>query len=203
MRMPGQGWLAWAGMFLGMWAVMMVAMMMPVFAREALRFNREAARRGPVTLAYAGGYFGAWIAAGIAMFPLGVAFAVLAMRSEAVSRAAPVMAGLVVMLAGASQFTRWKARRLAECRHAAACARTRPSNYHAALREGSRLGLRCICCCAPLPAVLFVVGVMDLLAMALITIAISAERLMAAGVAVARLTGAALLVGGAMMLHAL
>ena len=202
MRMPGQGWLDLAVMFCGMWAVMMIAMMMPVFAPELIRFRRGQARgdaRGLASLAFAASYFGIWIAAGIGILPLGLVFAELAMRSEAVSRITPVLAGLVVMVAGATQFSGWKQRQIACCRHTA-LDRASSTNYLEAGRAGARLGLDCLYCCAGLTAVLLVIGVMDLLAMALVTMAISAERLMTARIRVARLVGLVLLAGGGMML---
>lgn len=202
MRMPDQTWLDSAGAFIGMWAVMMIAMMMPVFVPEAVRFRRElggSKHRNSATLCLAAGYFAVWILAGIVTFPLGVAFAKMAMRSDLVSSATPLLGGFVVTLAGGSQFTGWKLRQLACCRHEGLAS----SGHRSALRAGARLGLRCVYCCAGLTAVLLVIGVMDLRAMALVTAAISAERLMAARASVARLVGAVLLVlGGAMVLRA-
>lgn len=202
MRMPGQGWLDLAGMFCGMWAVMMIAMMMPVFAPELLRFRRGQAPGGArrvATLAFAASYFGVWTAAGIAMFPLGLAFAELAMRSESISRATPVLAAIVVLFAGATQFGKWKVRQIARCRHSAGCCAP-SANYLEAGRAGARLGMNCLCCCAGLTAVLLVIGVMDLLAMALVTLAISAERLLTERIRAAQLVGLVLLAGGGMML---
>lgn len=203
MRMPGQGWLDFAGMFYGMWAVMMIAMMMPVFTPELIRFRRGQSSGSPrelSSLAFAAGYFGVWIAAGIAILPLGLAFATLAMRSEAVSRITPMLAGIVVVLAGATQFSEWKRRKIARCRHSDD-RRAASTNYLEAGRAGARLGLNCLQCCAGLTAVLLVVGVMDLLAMALVTLAISAERLTTARFQAARLVGMVLLAGGGMVLY--
>ena len=52
------------------------------------------------------------------MFPLGLALAEIAMRVPAVSRAAPIATGVVVLIAGVLQFTAWKKRQLACCRAA-------------------------------------------------------------------------------------
>ena len=59
-----------------------------------------------------------------------------------------------------------------------------------AWRHGLRLGLHCGHCCANLMAILLVIGVMDLSAMAVVTAAITVERLAPAGERVARATGA-------------
>jgi predicted metal-binding membrane protein len=62
--------------------------------------------------------------------------------------------------------------------------------------------VRCVYCCAGLNAILLITGVMDLLAMALVMMAISAERLATAGEDVARVTGFLVLVMGASLIAA-
>src|SRR5205823_544729 len=80
MRMPGQSWPATAASFLGMWVVMMVAMMLPSLV-PMLRRYREAvggqgeARLGRLTVLVGAGYFFVWTVVGIGAFPLGVALA--------------------------------------------------------------------------------------------------------------------------------
>ncbi len=59
-----------------------------------------------------------------------------------------------------------------------------------AWRCGLRFGLHCGCCCANLMAILLVKGLMDLGAMAVVTAAITVERLTPAGEHVARSIGA-------------
>ena len=46
MRMPGQSWLAVAASFLGMWMVMMVAMMLPSLAPMLWRYRQAVAGTG-------------------------------------------------------------------------------------------------------------------------------------------------------------
>lgn len=198
MRMPGQGWLGYAGMFIGMWAVMMLAMMMPVAVPMLARYRRAVRARDVdvLTAWVAGGYFAVWISSGVVIFPLGVLFAEWTMQSAAVSRAVPVLGALAMLVAGASQFTVWKSRQLACCQHSIDCTRDTQPNYRAAWRHGLKIGLRCVRCCAAPTAVLLVIGVMDLRAMALVTMAISAERLMPASILAARAIGAILLVAG-------
>ena len=199
MRLPGQTWLEAGGTFLAMWTVMMVAMMLPVFAPELHRFRRAARRsRAMPTIGFAAGYFGVWAAVGLVLFPVGVGFNALAMRSEMLSEATPLLGGLVVMIAGALQFTSWKTRRLVRCRHEEDCCGSQRVMPRDALRAGAQLGLKCAYCCASLTAVLLVIGVMDLLVMALVTIAISAERL-TSSVNVARVVGAGMLTSGAFL----
>ena len=64
-----------------------------------------------------------------------------------------------------------------------------PADAGTAWRHGMRLGLHCSCCSAGLTAILLVIGVMDLRVMAVVTAAITAERLAPAGERVARAIG--------------
>jgi len=195
MRMPGQTWPGAAAAFLGMWTVMMVAMMLPSLVpmlwryREAVGRTGEA-RLGRLTVLAGAGYFSVWTVFGMAAFPLGVVLAAVEMRQPAVARAVPLAVGVVVLIAGALQLTSWKARQLACCREAPGCGRTLPADAGTAWRHGLRLGLQCSRCCAGLMAILLVLGIMDLRVMAAVTAAITVERLAPAGEGVARALGA-------------
>jgi predicted metal-binding membrane protein len=200
MRMPGQGWAAAAATFTGMWAVMMVAMMLPVLVPMLMRYRRAiySPTLNALTLRVAAGYFALWTLAGALAFAPGVALAALAMRLPALSRAAPFAFAGVLLLAGGWQLSAWKARQLACCRETIDCCRPPRATAGAAWRHGFDLGRRCLRCCAPLTAVLFVLGVMDVRAMALVTVAVSLERLAPRGERIARLIGAALLLAGSL-----
>ena len=69
-----------------------------------------------------------------------------------------------------------------------------------AWRHGLRLGLHCGTCCAGLTAILLVIGIMDLRGMAVVTAAITAERLAPAGERVARVTGAFAVAAGLLLI---
>jgi predicted metal-binding membrane protein len=75
-----------------------------------------------------------------------------------------------------------------------------PADAGTAWRHGLQLGLHCSYCCAGLTAILFVIGVMDLRAMAVVTAAITAERFARAGERVARAIGAVAVGAGLFML---
>ena len=98
-------------------------------------------------------------------------------------------AGLVVLIAGSLQFTKWKVDHLTSCREAQGRDYVPSADPGAAWRLGLHFGLHCGLSCANLTAILLVVGVMDLRAMAAITAAITAERLAPAGEHVARAAG--------------
>jgi predicted metal-binding membrane protein len=195
MQMPGQTWPGAASSFLGMWIVMMVAMMLPSLVPMLRRYRQAVAWTGETRLgrrtALVGiGYFFVWTVFGMAAFPGGVALAAIEMERPTLARAVPIAAGLVVLIAGAVQFTAWKARHLACCREAPGRGCTLPADAGTAWRHGLRLGLHCCQCCAGLMAILLVIGVMDLRAMAVVAAAITVERVAPAGERVARAIGA-------------
>jgi predicted metal-binding membrane protein len=205
MRMPGQSWWSTALSFVAMWSVMMVAMMLPSLVPMLMRYRRAVGNAGKMRLgrltALVGlGYFLVWIAFGVAAFPLGTALAELAMQVPSLARAVPIAVGGVVVIAGALQFTAWKARHLACCRGTNACGRGLRADFGTAWRHGLRLGLHCTYCCAGLTAVLLVVGVMDLRAMAIVTAAISLERLAPAAQRVARIIGVVVVGAGLVLI---
>ena len=190
--------------FVSAWTVMMAAMMLPSLAPTLWRHRRAVAARrlsspGRHTVTVAVGYFALWTAAGVAVFLLAGALAAAASRLPALARAMPLAAGAVVLVAGATQLTPWKARHLARWREASAPDRTAPADAVPAWRLGIRLGVRCGLSCAGPMAILLAIGVMDPRAMAVATLAISAERLAPDGVRIARATGL-LAVGAGLLL---
>ena len=194
MRMPGQTWPAAAVSLLGMWVVMMVAMMLPSLVPMLWRYREAVGRAGETPLgrltALVGvGYFVGWTGFGMAAFALGAALATIAMQQPALARAVPIAVGVVVLTAGCLQLTAWKRRHLARCREAPGRGRTLPADAGTAWRYGLRLGLHCTHCCVGFMAILLVSGVMDLRVMAVVAAAITVERLAPAGERVARATG--------------
>jgi predicted metal-binding membrane protein len=212
MRMPGQTWPGAAASFLAIWVVMMMAMMLPSLVPMLRRYRqavgrtaasakatascaeatrrRGATRLGLLTAIVGAGYFIVWTVFGMAAFPLGVALAEVEMQQPALARAVPIAVGAVVLIAGALQFSPWKARHLSCCREAPGRGRTLPPDAGTAWRHGLRLGLHCSQCCAGLIVILLVLGVMDLRVMAVVAAAITVERLAPAGEHVARAIGA-------------
>jgi predicted metal-binding membrane protein len=117
------------------------------------------------------------------------------MRWGEMARWLPVAAGVVLLVAGGVQFTSWKGRQLALCREGSGRGPAAP-NPLGAWRHGLGLGVRCSLSCGSLMLALLAIGMMDLVAMAAVTLAISAERLGPAPLRVARLAGAAIVVVG-------
>jgi predicted metal-binding membrane protein len=231
MRMPGQTWSGAAASFLGMWVVMMVAMMLPSLVPVLWRYVQAVGRSGEsrlglLTALVGVGYFFVWTLFGLAAFLLGVALAAIEMQQPALARAVPIAIGVIVLIAGAHQFTAWKAHHLECCREASAFAREGatasygetspkrppaaeagpgrgrklPADARTAWRHGVRLGIHCSCGCAGLTAILLVIGIMDLGVMALVTTAITVERLAPAGERVARAIGAVIVGAGLVLI---
>src|SRR6266850_1545824 len=101
MRMAGQTWPGAAASFLGMWVVMMVAMMLPSLVPMLWRYREAVVRTGEtrlgrLTALVGAGYFFVWTLFGMAAYPLGVAAATVTMRQPALARAVPVAVGVVV-----------------------------------------------------------------------------------------------------------
>jgi predicted metal-binding membrane protein len=209
MPMCGQSWIGAAASFLGMWTVMMAAMMLPSLLPMLARYRRSVGRAGAfssalLTIPVAAGYLMIWTLLGVAVYPLGTAIVAATMRYPGLERAVPMAIGLVVLTVGALQLTPWKAHHLACCRggscHGAPRGGPAPaSNTFTALRHGMRLGIHCSQCCAGLTALLLVSGIMDVPAMAGVTAGITLERLAPAGERIARITGVVLIGAGSFL----
>jgi predicted metal-binding membrane protein len=146
-------------------------------------------RRNWLTALMCAGYFFVWTVLGLAAFALGVAPAAIEMHQPLPARAVSIAAATVIMIAGAFQFTGWKARHLAQWREPPGHGSALPSGTGAAFQYGARLGLHCAGGCGNLMAILLVIGIMDVRAMAVVTAAIAFERLAPGGERVARAIG--------------
>jgi predicted metal-binding membrane protein len=179
-------------MFLWMWAVMMVAMMLPSLTPVLVQYRRSGGTVGD-TWRVAGAYFFVWTIFGAVAYPIGAVLANVATNHEAFARAVPLMTGAVLILAGLAQFTPWKARHLTCCRTAPCCGTDQTS---AAWRAGTQLGVHCAKCCLGIMIVMLVAGSMDLGVMLVITILITLERVLPRPAMLARITGALMIVAG-------
>jgi predicted metal-binding membrane protein len=202
--MCGQGAVGGLLAFAAMWLAMMVAMMLPSLAPALWRYrsmlDRARVRCADRRVVLAGaGYFATWLVVGVVLGVLGDAAGEVMLQQPAWSRAMPAVGGVVVVLAGVAQFSAWKRRHLACCR-VAFVHDDRAVRRLDAWRDGVRLGLHCNAACANLTAVLLVFGVMDLRAMALVTAAVTAERLAPRDANVVRGVGVVLVGVGACLL---
>jgi predicted metal-binding membrane protein len=192
-----------------MWAVMMVAMMLPSAAPMLLAFltvnrQRRAAARPyvPVSI-FLFGYLAVWTAfsavATLAEWGLHQA----ALLSPAMAATSPVLNGGLLVAAGIFQWTPLKRTCLKGCRSPLSFLMSEWREGAAgAFVMGLRHGAFCVGCCWVLMALLFVAGVMNLFWVAVIALFVMAEKILAKGELLGHLAGIALLVAGvAMMAH--
>jgi predicted metal-binding membrane protein len=168
-----------------MWAVMMVAMMVPSATPMILTFlavNRQRERDGrplvPVG-SFVLGYVAIWTAysalATLAQWGLHKA----ALLSGQMALASPVLSGGVLVAAGLFQWTPFKHACLNGCRSPLSFLMTRWRDGTAgAFVMGLRHGSYCVGCCWAVMALLFVAGVMNLLGVAVIGLFALAEKML-------------------------
>lgn len=201
MRMPGETWPVVALSFLGMWLLMMAAMMLPSLAPTLWRYRRAVAERSEaraagLTAIVGTGYFSVWAVIGLAVFPVGAALTEVEMRLPALARATPLVVGVVVLLAGALQLTAWKAHHLACSRELPARRGSSQPDAITAWQYGLRLGVHCLYSCSGMMTVLLAFGMMNQRAMTAVTAAITAEHLLPARARVARTLGVVVVFAG-------
>ncbi|SEL43904.1 DUF2182 domain-containing protein [Halomonas daqiaonensis] len=187
-----------------MWMVMMVGMMLPGAAPGILMFAaaRPQLRTGAsLPYLFALGYLLAW--AGYAALATTSQWGLHALGLLSYSRALndSVPAGLLVLAAGAFQWTPLKHACLYRCRSPLGMvAEGFPASRVRALRAGILLGLYCAGCCWALMALMFIGGVMNLAWMALLTLVILLEKLVSPWKCLADGLGLALVAYGGWLL---
>lgn len=194
---PGTMGLA-APVFLGLWALMMAAMMLPATAPVAGLYVRAVVRTSPPAMravrvsGLLAGYLLCWALAGIPALGLLAAGGLLAARAPL---AADVAGVVILAAAGVYQFSPWKSACLRHCRSPLGWLLTL-ANRRGPLRDvaaGLQHGAWCIGCCWMLMAVLCALGMMQAWLMAALAAVVFAERVLPRGRLLAGLAGVALL----------
>ncbi|MFD0902302.1 DUF2182 domain-containing protein [Actinomadura sediminis] len=196
-----------AGLFLGMWLVMMAAMMLPAVAPVIVRVGRMMRARGlggSRSYALVAGYLLVWGAAGVAAYGL---FQVFQATASAAGFPVVARAGAAVLLvAGVYQLTPLKGACLRQCRSPlAVVVRFGPriaASRAGAVRAGARHGAYCLGCCWALMAVLLAAGMMSLVWMGVLSAVVLVEKTARGGVVFGRLLGAGMIVLGLVLLAA-
>jgi predicted metal-binding membrane protein len=179
-----------------MWAVMMVAMMTPSASPMILMFSKISRqhdkKRNPLvaTSVFLLGYLIVWtlFSAIATLAQWGLHSATL--LSPMMVSTSPVFGGVLLIAAGAFQFTRLKYACLSHCRSPMGFFLTEwRDGLGGALNMGLRHGRFCVGCCWLLMALLFVAGVMNLLWVALIALIVLIEKTMPAGQRVSQAIG--------------
>lgn len=190
-----------------MWAIMMIAMMLPgalpmVLTFAAVSRSRRASGRPYVTTAnFAGGYLLVWFVfsaiAAVAQWWLHLR---MLLSADMTSRSA-LMAGCLLVVAGVFQFTRWKDTCLTRCRGPMEWILTRwREGQGGAWRMGIEHGVFCTGCCWALMMLLFVLGVMNLVWVAALTLLVCVEKLLPRPAFTVRAIGAVLVAWGGTLL---
>jgi predicted metal-binding membrane protein len=189
--------------FLAMWVAMMVAMMFPTVAPIVLLHRMVLRKRGESILksaAFASGYLLVWGVIGLVPLFILVGFRHVSAGGGWVDR----VGGVVLVAAGAYQFTRWKETCLKACRSPLSFMMTHDfgSGAGGAIRTGVSHGAYCLGCCWALMAVLFVVGLMNLVWMAAIAAVFLAEKNWSHGVGLTKIVGVGVIAFGiAVVVH--
>ena len=195
-----------APLFLAVWVVMMVAMMFPAAAPMILTFQKLQAgrrRRGETFVAtwvFVAAYMLVWALSGVVAYAGAVAAEAIAARTGLSAVAASRIGGAVLILAGLYQLTTLKERCLTKCQTPMGFLMTSwRDGTTGALRMGVLHGLYCLGCCWMLFVILFPLGIMNITAMAVITLVIFGEKTLSWGRPVARATAVALVAYGAVV----
>jgi predicted metal-binding membrane protein len=191
-------------MMFGMWAVMMVGMMVPTAVRSVMIFAqigaRTAARGRPFVSGYwfTAGYVVIWTVFSAAATFLQWALDQAALLSPTMVSSSSYLGALLLVSAGAWQFSPVKDTCLRHCQSPATYLAThfRPG-FSGAVHLGIRHGMYCLGCCWLLMGLLFVGGVMNLLWIAAITAFVLLEKLLPARVRASRMSGWGMIVAGA------
>jgi predicted metal-binding membrane protein len=172
------------GFYVGVWVVMMAAMMFPSISPMVLAFaaiqrnRRERGERATGLALFVAGYLVAWTSFGLlayGVFALGRELDIGALEWGA---GGPYLAGSLILLAAGYQLTPLKDVCLRTCRSPLAFVAGwgKPGRW-GALRMGVEHGGFCVGCCWALMVALFAVGVMSVGWMAFVAALIAVEKL--------------------------
>jgi predicted metal-binding membrane protein len=172
----GLGTLGW---FVGIWVVMMAAMMLPSVAPTIALYAHMTRGRWLASLMFGAGYLLTWAAAGLVTFVLANLANWAGGHELAWNHVGRWVAGGTLILAAAYELTPLKDVCLGTCRSPLgfllSCWREGPWG---SLQMGMRNGAWCVGCCWALMASLFALGVMSVGWMVLVAALIAAEKVL-------------------------
>jgi predicted metal-binding membrane protein len=169
---------------LAMWAIMMVAMMLPsatpmILVFSAISKQLKSARTFTDVAAFVAGYIAMWTAFSVLATLAQWGLLEARLVSPLMVASSPMLSGGVLVATGVFQFTPLKERCLSKCRKPLAfiAAHWRKGTGGAFIM-GTRHGLYCVGCCWLLMLLLFVLGVMNLLWIALLAAFVLLEKML-------------------------
>jgi predicted metal-binding membrane protein len=166
-----------------MWCAMALAMMLPTAAPMIFTYadlaETAAAKGEPAAspLVLTAGYILVWLGAAVALTALQITFARLAFIDSAMRSANPLFSAAVFVVAGAYQFSALKRACVTQCQH--------PFRFFFAnwtgeprgvFRLGVRQGVYCLGCCWAMMLLMFAVGVMNVVWMAVLGTVMTIEK---------------------------
>jgi predicted metal-binding membrane protein len=192
------------GWFLGVWVVMMAAMMFPSVAPTVALYARMAKARAPVApLVFCAGYLATWTAAGLvayAIFDLGRSLLGDSLSWDGAGR---WLAGGTLIVAAVYELTPAKDVCLSKCRSPLGfLLGSWRDGLGGAFSMGARHGAWCVGCCWALMATLFALGVMSLAWMAFLAALIALEKMLPWARAARNGTAALLFILGVLLIAA-
>lgn len=199
--------IAGATAYVASWVAMMVAMMLPSAAPMILLYRTVArcrAARGNIQLPtwiFVLGYLVVWAAFGGVVYLAGALVATSIVREARLAAWMPYGVALVLVVAGAYQFTPLKLRCLRACQSPMGflIGHWKPGRG-GAFRMGVEHGWYCAACCWALMVVLVAAGAMGLRWVLVIALMVAAEKLLPQGRLAARISGVLLLGLGALII---
>jgi predicted metal-binding membrane protein len=171
----GLGTLAW---FLGVWVVMMAAMMFPSVAPTVALYAQMTKKRSAVApLVFVCGYLLTWTLAGLLAFGISELGGRLFGGTLTWDRAGRWLAGAILVIAAVYELTPLKEVCLRRCRSPLGfLLGSWRDGLPGALQMGAKHGAWCVGCCWALMAALFALGVMSIAWMAFVAALIAAEK---------------------------
>lgn len=173
------------GWYLGVWVTMMAAMMLPSAAPMVLLYQRVSSERRrrsqsvAPTWVFVLSYLAVWTAYGLAAYGLYRLVIHFGSGFLAWDRGGPYFAGAAIALAGLYELTPLKSVCLRHCRTPLHfILGSWREGWTGALRMGAEHGSYCVGCCWGLMIVLFALGVMSLLWMAVVAALIFAQKVL-------------------------
>jgi predicted metal-binding membrane protein len=171
----GLGTLSW---FLGVWVVMMAAMMFPSVSPTVALYSRMSSEGSPLwPLLFAVGYLVTWTSVGVLAFSIAVGGDWITGDVLAWDRAGRWVAGGTLVLAALYELTPLKDVCLGKCRSPLGLLLgSWRGGWAGAVHMGVRNGAWCVGCCWALMASLFALGVMSITWMAVVAGLIAVEK---------------------------
>lgn len=195
-----------AVLFIAIWVVMMVAMMFPTAAPMILMYRSVYAdkrqREQPFvpTWIFVSAYLFVWSLCGVVAYLLAVEIEHVAAQAMWLMENAARLGGVVLVVAGLYQLSPLKHTCLSKCRTPLQFILSSwRDGYGGAFRMGLEHGAYCLGCCWLLFVILFPFGIMNVAAMALVTVLIYAEKSLPIGRQLGYIAGVGLVAYGVLV----